>query len=108
MYLNEVQCILVCNGETIKKKYWATNKKVNWASSYRTGNRNHLRNLVFNHCPSGVTISGHNIENAFWQKLARNLGEQKRRGGVVSDGFRTMVFPAAIAGANFQTAMFSG
>jgi len=28
--------------------------------------------------------------------------------GVVSEGFRTMVLPAAIAGANFQTAMFSG
>ena len=28
--------------------------------------------------------------------------------GVVSEGFRTMVFPAARAGANFQTAMFNG
>jgi len=27
---------------------------------------------------------------------------------VVSDGFKTIVFPAAIAGANFHTAMFSG
>ncbi len=28
--------------------------------------------------------------------------------GVVSDGFKTMVFPAAIAGANFQVAMTIG
>ena len=28
--------------------------------------------------------------------------------GVVSDGFNTTVFPAAIAGANFQTAIIIG
>jgi len=28
--------------------------------------------------------------------------------GVVSDGLRTMVFPAAIAGAHFQTAIIIG
>ncbi len=28
--------------------------------------------------------------------------------GVVSEGFSTVVFPAAIAGATFQTAMLSG
>jgi hypothetical protein len=28
--------------------------------------------------------------------------------GVVSEGFRTIVFPAAIAGAHFQTAIIKG
>ena len=43
-----------------------------------------------------------------WSSSPRISASSKVLTGVVSDGFKTMVFPAASAGAHFQTAIIIG
>ena len=54
------------------------------ACTNRTGDGNHLWNLVFDQCSTGVAIAGDHVEDALWQELRGDFGKQQAhgRGGV--------------------------
>jgi len=59
--------------------------------------------------PTCIPVSADHVEHALRQELRGDLGPSMTLvTGVVSLGFRTTVLPAAIAGANFQTAIIIG
>ena len=58
---------------------------------------------------AGVAVAADDVEHARRQELLRELGEQRRATPAwCRDGLRTMVLPAASAGAIFQIIIISG
>ena len=57
---------------------------------------------------TGVAIATHDVEDSRGEHLGHELGHSKLDAGVESPGLRTIVLPAAIAGAHFQTAIIMG
>ncbi len=79
------------------------------AGAYRTGHRHHGRNRVLDERTTGVAVAADDVEDARGQDLGHQLGHQAPiEAGVESPGLRTIVFPAAIAGAHFHTAIIIG
>ena len=57
----------------------------------------------------GDTVTGDDAQDACRKDVGRELpANRSSDSGVCSDGFKTCVFPAARAGASFQTAIISG
>ncbi len=79
------------------------------AGAHRAGDGDHLRDRVLHERAPGVAVTGDHVEDTRRQELLAQLGEEGRASpGVVSLGLRTMVLPAASAGAIFQTIIISG
>jgi hypothetical protein len=56
-----------------------------------------------------VAVAADHVEDARRQELRGDLGRASPvEMGVVSEGLSTMALPAAMAGANFQTAIIIG
>ena len=74
-----------------------------------SGDRHHLRRRVRDQGTAGVPVTADDVEHARRQELGGDLGQQQRSTPAsCRDGFSTTVLPAAIAGANFQTAIIIG
>ena len=78
------------------------------ARPHRAGDRDHLRRLVRDQRAAGVAVAADDVEHAGRQELLAELGESVELAGVVSLGLRTIVLPAASAGAIFQIIIISG
>ena len=80
------------------------------AGAHRAGDRDHLRGPVLDERAAGVAVAADDVEDARRQHSASLTSSAIRTvvTGVVSDGLRTTVLPAAMAGANFQTAIIIG
>ena len=58
---------------------------------------------------AGLAVAADDVEDALWAGSAPMISAISTvEAGVVSDGLRTTVLPAASAGANFQTAIIIG
>ena len=60
------------------------------------------------HRPAGVAIAVMTLNTPGGRNSAAISARSTVVAGVVSDGFSTTVLPAAMAGANFQTAIIIG
>jgi hypothetical protein len=58
--------------------------------------------------PAGVPVTADDVQHTRRQELRGDPSQQETRHGRVSAGLSTTVFPAAIAGATFHTAIISG
>ncbi|CAM5743836.1 hypothetical protein SHIRM173S_02582 [Streptomyces hirsutus] len=78
------------------------------AGPHRTGDGRHRRGLVLDHHAAGVAVAADDVEDAVGRTEPRISASRTVEAGVVSEGLRTTVLPAAIAGANFHTAIIIG
>ena len=78
------------------------------AGPHAAGDGHHLGDGVAHQRPARVPVAADDVEHAGREDLPRHLGQHSVVTGVVSDGLRTTVLPAARAGAIFQTAIIRG
>jgi hypothetical protein len=72
------------------------------------GDRHHLRRVVLHERPARVAVATDHVEHAGGQELGGISASITYVAGVVSEGLSTTVLPAAMAGANFHTAIIIG